>query len=198
MNLIYHWFFPVVWWTFVAYWLISAAWVKRIKTIESPAARIFHLGAHVLAVMLVASHWFRGPFQWQLWPQNKFTFFAGAALMLAGLGFAVWARIHLGQYWSGSVALKEGHRLIRTGPYALVRHPIYTGLLAGVAGTAIALGQLRGVLALVLLLFIYLWKSRREERLLMGEFGGEYIQYRAEVPALAPLPRWLNKREVLL
>jgi protein-S-isoprenylcysteine O-methyltransferase Ste14 len=122
----------------------------------------------------------------ELWPQNEFSFWPGAVVMLAGLGFAVWARIHLGRYWSGAITLKEGHRLIRSGPYQFVRNPIYTGILTGVAGTAIALGTVCGLIVLAILFGDYSWKIRREQRLLAGEFGEEYAVYCRTVPALVP------------
>lgn len=186
LLLCYRWLFPVAWWSFVAYWLVSALWVRKTKVAEPPITRILHFVIGSLALMLLAFHNFIRQIDPQLWPQNKYTFWTGAAVMLGGLGFAVWARIHLGRYWSGAITLKEGHRLIRTGPYRLVRNPIYTGILSGVAGMAIALGKVSGLVALIVLLIVYSWKIRREERLLAPEFGDEYAAYCREVPALVP------------
>ncbi len=107
MHLIYHWFLPVAWTGFAAYWIISAVWVKRIKQPEPHFARWTHLVLSCLAYALTFSGKFRsGPLGWQLLPQSRLTFLAGAAIMLAGLGFAVWARMILGQYWSASVTLE--------------------------------------------------------------------------------------------
>jgi protein-S-isoprenylcysteine O-methyltransferase Ste14 len=191
MHLIYHWLFPVVWIGFAAYWFISAKRVKRIKQPEPFLARWTHLVLSSLAYAMTFSDKFGfGPLGWQILPQSSLAFFAGAATTLAGLSFAVWARMILGQNWSGSVALKEGHRLILTGPYRLVRHPIYTGIIIGLAGTALAIGQVRGLVAVILLTATFLWKSRCEERLMLAEFGEEYIRYRREVNALVPfVPR---------
>jgi hypothetical protein len=74
----------------------------------------------------------------------------GAALTALGLSFTSWARVHLGRNWSGTVTLKDDHALIRTGPYRRVRHPIYSGALLALAGTVLAVGQWRGVIALAL------------------------------------------------
>ena len=187
LDCFYDWLFPVAWWTFVAYWMISALWVKKTKVIEPLLPRLVHFLAGALALLILAFHEsLPAPMNWKLWPQNKLTFWTGAAVTLAGLGFAVWARIHLGKFWSGAITLKEGHRLIRSGPYQIVRNPIYTGILTGVTGTAIALGKVCGLAALAILLAVYSWKIRREERLLAGEFGEEYAAYRREVPALVP------------
>ncbi len=106
--------------------------------------------------------------------------------MLLGTGFAVWARRQLGQYWSARVALAEGHQLIQTGPYHLVRHPIYLGGLVGVMGTAIVIGEMRGLLSVVFVLAVVVLKIRTEEAFLGERFGSAYRQYRDEVKALIP------------
>ena len=189
MNLIHHWLFQSVWLLFAIYWFVAARSAKKNQIVQSPLRRIFHLALVILALGLIGGHYFDfGPMAWQILPQNEITFFTGAVLLLAGLGFAVWARVHLGQYWSGSVALKAGHHLIQTGPYRWVRHPIYTGILIGIAGTAVAIGEVRGFFALGLLTLIFWFKSRSEERLLMTQFGQEYTRYREEVGALLPFP----------
>ena len=187
MHLIYQWLFPVAWWSFVAYWLISALWVRKTKVAEAPLPRLLHFLIGTFAILILAFHdRFPASVDWQLWPRNEFTFWLGATVTLAGLGFAVWARIHLGRFWSGAITLKEGHRLIRSGPYQFVRNPIYTGIIAGVAGTAIAIGKISGLVALAIIFAVYSWKIRREERLLAAEFGEEYSAYCREVPALVP------------
>ena len=106
--------------------------------------------------------------------------------MVAGLLFAIWAREHLGSNWSRSVTIKQGHELIITGPYAAVRHPIYTGILAGFLGTAIALSQVRGFIVLVLI-FLILWvKLRMEEQWMRSQFGETYATYAHQTAALVP------------
>jgi protein-S-isoprenylcysteine O-methyltransferase Ste14 len=187
MHLIYQWLFPVAWWSLVAYWLISALWARKTKVAEAPLPRMLHFLIGTFAILILAFHdRFPPSVDWQLWPRNEFTFWLGATVTLAGLGFAVWARIHLGRFWSGAITLKEGHRLIRSGPYQFVRNPIYTGILTGVAGTAIAIGKISGLVAVAMVLAVYSWKIRREERLLAAEFGGEYAAYCRDVPALVP------------
>jgi protein-S-isoprenylcysteine O-methyltransferase Ste14 len=100
--------------------------------------------------------------------------------------FSVWARVHLGGNWSGIVTIKHDHELIASGPYAIVRHPIYTGLLVAFIGSAMARGEWRGVLA-VLIAWVALWRKLRLEERWMGErFGQQYEAYCRRVPALLP------------
>lgn len=116
--------------------------------------------------------------------------------VIAGFGFAWWARLHLGAMWSGSVVRKRLHRIIDTGPYALVRHPIYTGLIASVFATAAANGRLVAF-AGACLFALGLWmKARLEERFLIAGLGeGEYGAYRARVPMLIPFTKgWGSSR----
>jgi protein-S-isoprenylcysteine O-methyltransferase Ste14 len=105
----------------------------------------------------------------------------GIALTAGGASFAILARLFLGRNWSASATIKANHEIVRRGPYALVRHPIYTGQLVAVAGTAIAFGEIRDLLALALV-FVGFWlKARSEERLLMSNFGDRYAAYRRDV-----------------
>lgn len=108
------------------------------------------------------------------------------APVVAGLGVAVWARLRLGRNWSGVPALKEGHSLVRAGPYALVRHPIYTGLLLALAGTTLAVGTPAALAGLAVMAGGIALRIRREETLMIWQFGDAYLAYRAEVPALIP------------
>jgi protein-S-isoprenylcysteine O-methyltransferase Ste14 len=110
----------------------------------------------------------------------------GFALALAGLAVALWARLHLGQYWSDKVVLKFDHQLIRTGPYAYLRHPIYSGVLLGVLGTALVLGQWRGLVAFVILLINYSIKARKEEQILLGRFSDEFREHQSCAGFLFP------------
>lgn len=109
----------------------------------------------------------------------------GVVLLAAGLGFSVWARRHLGRNWSAQVVVKEGHSLVRTGPYRYVRHPIYTGILLAFLGTVVTIGEWRGVLALLCALVSFAVKSRLEEARMRETFP-EYREYERETAALVP------------
>ena len=125
-------------------------------------------------------------------PDTMIVYWLGLLMVVAGLAFAVWARMHLGRNWSGTVTVKENHELIRSGPYAIVRHPIYTGLLLAILGTAIVLGEWRGLLAFCFFTITFLLKLRREERFMEESFPDTYPSYRAQVPALIPLLRGIH------
>lgn len=110
----------------------------------------------------------------------------GVVLTLFGLGFSGWARHHLGRYWSSMVEVKVGHRLIRTGPYRIVRNPMYTGILIAFTGAAIAIGEIFAFVALAIGIASILMKIKAEEQILTEKFGEEYLQYKREVKALIP------------
>jgi protein-S-isoprenylcysteine O-methyltransferase len=108
------------------------------------------------------------------------------AIACAGLAFTLWARFYLGRNWSATVTVKENHELIRTGPYAIVRHPIYAGLILAFLGTAIGFGELRGFIALPILAFGWKHKANVEERFMTEQFGAQYERYKREVKGLIP------------
>jgi len=110
-----------------------------------------------------------------------------ALLTFGGIFFAWWARIHLGRLWSGSITRKEGHHVVDTGPYGLVRHPIYTGLIGATIATATAAATVTAVVGAVLITFGMWLKARTEERFLTEELGPEaYTAYQRRVPMLVP------------
>ena len=119
-------------------------------------------------------------------PHDVWCFWLGATLTAAGLLFSIWARHHLGKFWSARVALKQDHELIRSGPYAYVRHPIYSGLFIALIGTALVIGEWRALLAVLLVFLAHMDKARREEKLLAEQFGEAFATYRAETGWLFP------------
>jgi protein-S-isoprenylcysteine O-methyltransferase Ste14 len=114
---------------------------------------------------------------------NNWTVYPALLVTVGGCLFALWARVHLGRYWSGIITLKEGHKLITTGPYRFVRHPIYTGWLAAILGTALTAGTDAGFIAVALVALAFFIKLHREEKLLTTEFGDEYRRFQQTVPA---------------
>lgn len=187
LNALHTYLFPGLWWAWLAYWALASLGGKAVRRRESALSRLAHFGPFLLAAWLVGADRLPGDFLGgRIWPQTEVTFWTGAAMLAGGLAFTVWARRVLGGNWSGSVTVKEGHELVRTGPYALVRHPIYTGLLLGFLGTALARAEWRGVVAVAILLPA-LWRKLRLEERWMGEtFGPAYADYRQGTAALIP------------
>ncbi len=180
-------FFPAVWILFFLYWQIKAVHTKTTQRLEPAASRILRVFIFLIAIALLSTT--RIPLPWlyrQLWPVGLWPFWVGTAVTIAGLLFAVWARENLGGNWSRSVTIKRGHELITTGPYAVVRHPIYTGILTGFLGMAIAISQVRGFIVFVLV-FLALWiKLRMEEQWMRSQFGETYAAYAHHTAALVP------------
>lgn len=110
----------------------------------------------------------------------------GLVTTAAGVGLAVWARWVLGRNWSAAVSLKQSHVLIRSGPYARIRHPIYSGVVLGLVGTALAIGEWRALVAVSSLFLSWLLKSRKEEALLASAFGPAFIEHRSQTGMFLP------------
>ena len=168
------------------YWWLSARDVKRTRRPEATRDRVIYRIPLVLAILCLSAPGLVPRVLHQRFvPLGVPAQAAGVVLLVAGLGFAIWARRHLGRNWSASVVVKEDHALVRTGPYSRVRHPIYTGLLLAFLGTAIAVGEWRGLVGLVVAIVSFLLKSRLEEQR-MGETFPEYAEYRRHTAALIP------------
>ncbi|MGA7106778.1 MAG: isoprenylcysteine carboxylmethyltransferase family protein [Terracidiphilus sp.] len=183
----YESFFPVSWIAFLLYWQIKAINTKTTQRLEPIASRILRVFIFGIAIVLLSTT--RIPLRWlylPLWPVGFWLFWLGAAVLIVGLLFAVWAREHLGRNWSRSVTIKQDHELITTGPYAVVRHPIYTGILTGFLGTAIALSQVRGFIAFALIFLVFWIKLRMEEQWMHSQFGETYTTYVQRTAALVP------------
>ena len=177
----------IPWYVFGVYWLITWLRVKPAKTKEPLTGRLATIVPLVFAFELLFSHWLRvGPLRLRFLPADPWLAWIGVGVTCLGAAVAIWARYCLGEYWSSRVSLKEGHQIIRSGPYAFVRHPIYTGMGLGMIGTAIVVGEWRGVLAVALVLAAHSRKALREEALLIQEFGGQYVAYRRTTGFLLP------------
>jgi protein-S-isoprenylcysteine O-methyltransferase Ste14 len=179
-----YWANASMWLAWLVYWFVAALFVSSRKFTEGHFSRllhtiplgigfwlIFHGGGASVVGRLVKSPLIR---------------WVGTALAVFGLSFTVWARVHLGKYWSGIITLKEDHKLIRTGPYQLVRHPIYTGFVVAALGSALAIGTGDALIGFGLILAALVFKIHREEAVLIHEFGDEYRVFQTEVAALLP------------
>jgi protein-S-isoprenylcysteine O-methyltransferase Ste14 len=171
----------------VLVWLLGAISTKRTIYRESSAERAGYWLVLVIGYFLVIkSSSLPFPFDWLVVPHAPSSAWVGVFLCVSGLLFAIWARVILGRNWSGVITLKEEHELIVRGPYRVVRHPIYTGILAMFAGTAIAIGYFGGFLGL-LLVFVSFWlKLKREEDLMLKHFPDKYVAYQRRVKRIIP------------
>lgn len=181
----------ILWLVFWALWVVWALWMKKAERRESVATHLLHtlLGAAGFILMFSNAG---APWPWlylRVLPPELWIEGLGIAIILAGFAFAIWARIHLGRNWSSSVTAKVGHELIRSGPYKWVRHPIYTGLLFALFGTALVRGQVRGLVALALVYAAWKIKSRVEEHMMTSTFGAEYSAYASATGAMFPRVR---------
>jgi protein-S-isoprenylcysteine O-methyltransferase Ste14 len=178
-----------LWLAWAAYWVATSRAVKREVRKESRVSRWGHMLPLMLGGWLLATPHL--PRAWRsleaaVIPWSPALYWGGVSMLALGLAFSVWARQHIGRNWSAMVTVKARHELVRSGPYAWVRHPIYTGLLAGFLGTAVLLDQWRGVLALSIALAALWRKLRLEERFMLETFGKDYADYRRRVRALVP------------
>ena len=177
----------LLWLSWIAYWAIAARSAKATLREESAAARALHVGPLLLCALLLAVPHI--PPAWlghRFLPQDLALRWVAVALTAIGLAFAVWARRHLGGNWSGAVVLKKDHHLIRSGPYRIVRHPIYSGLLLALLGTVLLVGELRALIGIALAIAAFLGRVRAEDALMEEAFGAEYRDYRRHTPALVP------------
>ena len=187
MTLLYRHVFAGMWLSWALYWWALSRNVKPSVRTESTSSRLLHIVPLMLAVALLWLPHVPIPVLGERFvPLAAWPFWVGAAFTLAGLLFSVWARVHLGSNWSGVVTVKEDHELIQSGPYGIVRHPIYTGLLLAFAGSALARGEWRGFLAVVIVLWAFWRKLCTEERWMRERFGSAYQSYSERVPALVP------------
>ena len=173
------------WGVVIAFWIVSALSVKRTRAHQPLPHRLLYLALTALAAVLL-----NGSVRMIQWnraviPHTLATGIVGDALVLDGLFIAIWARVTLGGNWSARVTLKENHELIQRGPYRAVRHPIYSGLLLMIFGTAILAGHVAGFIALVICFGGFWMKLRQEEALLTKHLAG-YSEYMRHTKALVP------------
>jgi len=177
----------VLWGGFALSWLLAAAWSRKTEKRAGISAELAYRIVLLIGGVLLAvpAHNYSGPLR--LWHVNLIEAWTCVGIIALGLIFSWWARIHLGPLWSGEITVKTDHRVVDTGPYRLVRHPIYTGILVAIFATAAAKGTILGLgAALIITLGVWM-KARLEERWLRQELGPDaYDDYRRRVPMLLP------------
>lgn len=187
----------VPWVAWAGSWTLAALWANR--TVTTPGGerelpyRIFTLSGFLLLLVFVvkdgkpvapASPEFLFHYYWSIPLEAQWAMVGAAAL---GFLFCWWARIHLGRLWSGSITRKDGHRVVDSGPYGIVRHPIYTGLLTAGLATMVLKGTGHAIIGFALMVIGYHMKARLEERFLRDQLGAaDYDAYARRVPMLVP------------
>ena len=177
----------MLWVGFAVSWLAAAMWSARTEKRAGIGAELSYRIVLLIGglLFLVPAHGYVGPLR--LWHVTLVEAWICVGLIASGFALSWWARIHLGSLWSSQITKKAGHRVIDTGPYRVVRHPIYTGILLAVLGTAAAKGTILGLGAAVVITFGLWLKARLEERWLRQELEPEaYDAYRRRVPMLVP------------
>jgi protein-S-isoprenylcysteine O-methyltransferase Ste14 len=178
-----------LWLVWLAGWWLGALKSARTVARASPASQFsYSIFTWIGAALLFFSAVRGGILSAALFPSLRIVAWTGVALVAIGLSYAVWARLHLGKLWSARVTLKTEHRIIKTGPYTITRHPIYTGMLLALVGTVLVRDTVVGLIGFALIATGFVLKLRQEERMLTAHFGDDYRDYRREVPALIPRP----------
>lgn len=175
-----------IWAVWLISWLVAALWAS--KAAQRPPLRdeLPYRVLHVIGALLLIANFQLPRFSFG-WSEPEWVAILLLCLEALGFAFAWWARIHLGALWSGQVTRKADHRIVETGPYGLVRHPIYTGILLSFYASLLLRPGWLGLAAAVVMTFSFVVKLRLEERFLSAELGVEaYAAYRKRVPMLVP------------
>jgi protein-S-isoprenylcysteine O-methyltransferase Ste14 len=178
-----------IWFAVFILWILASITSKRSLKAQTNGSRFLYLCVVLLGIMMIFNfdNWFATEWlQTRIIPNEVPYVLGGGILTISGILFSIWARIILGSNWSGAVTIKEDHELIRRGPYHLVRHPIYTGLLFGLLGTSFVYGFVRCLFGVLIVGLTFWIKSQTEEQFMVQQFGEQYLEYRREVRALVP------------
>lgn len=183
-------YIAAAWLLWLFTWILAAGWSARTAShhdlgAESPS-RVLTLAA---VVMILASYWpLREAILWTATPEISW---AMLGLVVLGLGFTWAARLHLGPLWSGTSSPTEDHRIVDTGPYGIVRHPVYAGLLLAAIATAVQSGRIEAIAGALVLVAAISLRAKLEERFLRRHLGDEqYASYRRRVPMLVPFAKF--------
>jgi protein-S-isoprenylcysteine O-methyltransferase Ste14 len=165
-------------------WLAIAS--ESSEPVEVKRDRRSDVAVWIVSIGWVVLLWprFNGP---QLIPRILFMRILGSILTVTGLAFALWARLYLGSQWDAYISLRLDHKLVRTGPYSIVRHPIYSGFMLALLGSFVNFGHLRSLIAAAMITLAWIYKSGLEEAFMKDHFGTEYDQYCHDVKRLVPM-----------
>ncbi|MGJ4887743.1 methyltransferase family protein [Bradyrhizobium sp. HKCCYLRH3099] len=176
----------IIWLIWLASWVGASLWSgqtrKRVSVVKTSRYHALIVLGGILFTPWTSRLLGETPF----WHPGETGVYLLTVVTLAGIAFTWWARIHLGRFWSNAITHKEGHKVIDTGPYGMVRHPIYTGLILGMIATGIAVGTVTAVLGAILISLGMAWKAKMEEVFLAQELGPDYVIYSQRVPMIIP------------
>jgi protein-S-isoprenylcysteine O-methyltransferase Ste14 len=184
---VFHLLVEVPWIVFVLYWIASAIRTRDTLQTESSASRYAILVIEIAGFVLLFRHSAGVGFLGERFRHRTLaSAIIGSILTWVGIGLAIWARYHLAEYWSARITIKQDHQLIRTGPYARLRHPIYSGITLAAIGSAVVIDQWRCVLGVCLVLIGYCIKARKEETMLTQQFGDAFREHQKQTGFLIP------------
>jgi len=177
-----------LWIAFILVWGFGALRSKSSVKKQSSISRLEQSVPVIASFLLLFDrglwpHWLRMRFFSET---DSMLAWTGVLLTALGIGFAIWARTWIGANWSGTITIKDRHELIQGGPYRLVRHPIYSGMLLAYLGTVLVSGEIRGLLGFPLLVLGFGLKLRMEETFMLQQFGSAYVDYKHRVKAVVP------------
>lgn len=178
----------------VALWILLGLYavfailrIRGTKQLQSLFSRLPHVGTMIVAfVLLLEKQRHFGPLEHRFLLDSQAWIWIGIVLTACGIALAIWARSYLGANWSATITIRADHSLVNTGPYARLRHPIYSGMLLAIAGTALAQGNWRGLLAWVIALVAWSIKAKKEEAWLQSEFGAQFDEHTRRTGFLLP------------
>ena len=181
----------LIWLAWVVSWVVASFWSGRTKSfVPTRDSWVYRLPILIGAILL--SPWTAGAVgASQLYNPGDIGTYLLAVVVLFGISFTWWARIHLGRFWSNAITHKEDHRIVDTGPYGVVRHPIYTGLIIAILATGVAVATWTSLLGALFIAFGEWQKARMEEGFLSAELGQDaYGLYSRRVPVIVPFLRF--------
>lgn len=191
----------ISWFSYIVYWLVSAIGVKKDKSEKGLRSwwwsrPVFVIRLFIALIIIASVIYFRGKiwifnrngiiYQLQMVSTSFIPAYMGAIICFLGIVLAIWARRYLGKNWSPHPALKEGHELVTSGPYSLLRHPIYTGILTSILGSVITTGNLFWLIIFIIVAFNFINRTRIEEGLMKQQFPDQYPEYKKRTWALIP------------
>jgi protein-S-isoprenylcysteine O-methyltransferase len=175
------------WMAIFILWAVLRFTTKKTVEVGSDTRARILVGVVLLAWLILFNRQFRPGFLGERFmPVVPVASYTGLGLTIIGLGFAAWARFAIGRNWGSLITVQENHELMRSGPYAIVRHPIYSGFMLATLGTAIVLGEIGGFVSVALIVLAWGYKAHLEEAFMIQQFGAQYEDYRRHVKALIP------------